>query len=160
MLAAMMAVLGYVAIESNVIKITFESFPLLLAGLMFGPMDGLMVGFVGTFIYQILKYGFAPTTILWILPYCVAGIVLGVYAKKYNYKNTPKQMLFIVIVAELIITVMNTGVIYLDSVINHYWFPGIVSANLIMRLVVCIAEGIVFGLVIPKITTAVKKVLK
>ena len=159
MLCAMVAVLGYIAIDANVFKVTFESFPIILAGLMFGPLDGLCVGGIGTLIYQLLKYGVSATTVLWILPYCISGLLLGFYAKKYNYKNTPKQILIIVIISEFIVTLMNTGVIYLDSVMYGYYFKGIVSANLVLRLVICAVKSVVFGLITPKITTAVKKAI-
>lgn len=159
MLAAMCAVLGYIAIDMQVIKITFESLPVILGALMFGPLDGLAVGGIGTLIYQLLKYGVSATTLLWILPYCVLGVVLGLYAKKHNFKNTPKQILIAVVIEELVVTIMNSGVIYLDSVIYHYYFPGIVTGNLLIRLGICIVKGIVFGLVVPKLTTAVKRAI-
>ena len=39
MLAAMCAVLGYVALDMGSIKITFESLPILLGAMLFGPVD-------------------------------------------------------------------------------------------------------------------------
>ena len=51
MLAAVCAVLGYLALDLFTLKVTFESFPVLLAGLMFGPVNGALVGLIGTFIY-------------------------------------------------------------------------------------------------------------
>ena len=81
-LAAMCAALGALALDLNSIKITFESFPILLGALLFGPLDGLAVGFVGTLLYQLLRYGVSVTTPLWILPYALAGLVTGFYAKR------------------------------------------------------------------------------
>ena len=62
-LSAMCAVLGAVAIDLNSIKITLESFPVLLGALLFGPVDGMAIGFVGTFLYQLLRCGFGPAKI-------------------------------------------------------------------------------------------------
>ena len=159
MLCAMVAVLGYVAIETNAFKVTFESFPLILAGLMFGPLDGLCVGGIGTLIYQLLKYGVSATTVLWILPYCLSGLLLGFYAKKYKFKNTPKQILIIVIISEFLVTILNTGVMYIDAKMYGYYFPGFITGSLVLRLVVCAVKSVVFGIVTPKITTAVKKAI-
>ena len=39
MLAAMCAVLGYLAIDTGTVKVTFESVPVLIAALMFGPQS-------------------------------------------------------------------------------------------------------------------------
>ena len=67
MLAAVCAVLGYLALDLFTLKFTFESFPVLLAGLMYGPVNGALVGFIGTFLYQVLRYGMEMSTPLWII---------------------------------------------------------------------------------------------
>ena len=59
------ATLGALALDLNSIKITFESFPILLGALLFGPLDGLAVGFVGTLLYQLRRYGVSVTTPRW-----------------------------------------------------------------------------------------------
>lgn len=159
MLAAMVAVLGYIAITTNLFKVTFESFPVLLAAFMFGPVDGLAVGGIGTLIYQLLKWGVTATTPLWILPYCAAGLLLGLYAKKHNYKNTKKQIFVAVILAELLITAMNTGAMYIDANIYGYYFPGFIMGGLPLRLAICVVKSIVFGIITPIVTTAVKKAI-
>jgi len=159
MLCAMVAVLGYVAIETNSFKVTFESFPIILSGLMFGPLDGLCVGGIGTLIYQLLRYGVSATTILWILPYCISGMLLGLYAKKNNYKNTAKQIFIIVVISEFLVTILNTGVMYVDAKMYGYYFPGFITSSLILRLVICAVKSVVFGFITPKITTAVKKAI-
>ena len=64
MLAAMCAVLGAVSIDLGNLKVTLESIPIIVGALLFGPLDGAMIGFVGTFVYQVLRYGFSVTTFL------------------------------------------------------------------------------------------------
>jgi len=81
-LAAMCAVLGTLALDFGNLKITFEDVPVLIGALMFGAPEGSAIGFVGTFIYQIIRYGFTATTFLWILPYCLCGLFVGLYAKR------------------------------------------------------------------------------
>lgn len=156
-LAAMCAVLGFLAIDMNVIKVTLESFPILLGALLFGPVDGLAIGFVGTFLYQILRYGISATTLLWILPYCVCGLLVGLYAKKHDFHLNRRQVLVIVIVAEVLVTLINTGVIYLDSKIYGYYFPGIVTGALAVRSVVCVVKAVIFGAVLPTVVDSVRK---
>ncbi|MBQ6126711.1 MAG: ECF transporter S component [Erysipelotrichaceae bacterium] len=60
-------------------KFTFEDFPILVAGLLFGPLDGLYVGGIGSFIYQLLfsGYGITATTPLWILQHALSGRIVG-----------------------------------------------------------------------------------
>ena len=107
-LAAMCAALGALALDLNSIKITFESFPVLLGALLFGPLDGLAVGFVGTLLYQLLRYGVSVTTPLWILPYALAGLMTGCYAKRRGFSLTTGQTVGIVVAAEVLVTALNT----------------------------------------------------
>jgi len=60
-LAAMCAVLGALALDFGNLRITFEDVPVLIGALMFGAPEGSAIGFVGTFIYQIIRYGFTAT---------------------------------------------------------------------------------------------------
>ena len=73
MLAAMCAVLGAVALDVGNLKITLESVPIIVGALLFGSLDGAAIGFVGTLVYQLLRYGVSVTTLLWILPYVVCA---------------------------------------------------------------------------------------
>ena len=154
-LAAMCAALGALALDLNSIKITFESFPILLGALLFGPLDGLAVGFVGT----LLRYGVSATTLLWILPYALAGLVTGFYAKRRGFSLTTGQTVGIVVAAEMLVTALNTLVMYIDAKLYGYWFPGFISAMLLPRGAVCIVKAVVFGLVLPKLCARVRRAL-
>ena len=154
----MCAVLGAVAIDLNSIKITLESFPVLLGALLFGPIDGMAIGFVGTLLYQLLRYGVSVTTVLWILPYALAGFLAGWYAKKHGFRLSLRQTVGIVVLSEVLVTALNTGVMYLDSRIYGYWFRGFISAMLIPRTAVCVVKATIFGLVLPKVIEIVKRV--
>ena len=156
-LAAMCAALGALALDLNSIKITFESFPILLGALLFGPLDGLAVGFVGTLLYQLLRYGVSATTPLWILPYALAGLVTGFYAKRRGFSLTTGQTVGIVVAAEVLVTALNTLVMYIDAKLYGYWFPGFISAMLLPRGAVCVVKAVVFGLVLPKLCARVRR---
>ena len=159
MLSAMCAVLGYVAIDMGAIKVTFESFPILLGALMFGPADGAIIGCLGTLVYQLLRYGVSATTLLWMLPYVVIGFLCGLYAKGKNYRLSVRQTVFITVISGLLVTLMNTGVIYLDSMIYGYYYPGIISVMLIPRILTSIGESIVFGIALPIVIRSVRKAI-
>ena len=81
LLAAMCVVLGFMSIRiGNIMKISLEDFPVILAALMYGPADGMIVAAVGIFLYQLLSYGITATTALWILPFVIVGGLAGLYA--------------------------------------------------------------------------------
>ena len=64
-LTAMCVVLGLVSLDFGNLKITFEDLPILLGAALFGPWDGMVIGVLGTSIYQMLRFGADPT-----LPLC------------------------------------------------------------------------------------------
>lgn len=158
MLAAMCAVLGYLSVDLGNLKVTFESLPILVSAFLFGPVYGTCVGAVGTLVYQLLRYGVSVTTLLWMLPYVAAGFFVGVYAKRKDFSLNPRQILVVTFLAELLITLLNTGVLYIDSKIFGYYSPVYIFGSLGMRLVICVAKGIAFGLIIPGIVKAASKV--
>ena len=160
MLAALCAVLGFFSIDLGNFKFTLESFPVTLGALLFGPVDGAVIAFIGNFISQLLKYGLSATTLLWIAPYVVAGLVVGLFAKAKKFELTPAQTVMITLLAEIIITVLNTGVMYIDSKIYGYYSFAYIFGATIPRVVVCIVKGIVYGMVMPHLLKVIRKALK
>lgn len=159
MLSAVCAVLGYVALDLGNIKITFESLPVLLAGFMFGPADGMLVGGIGTFIYQILRYGFSATTFLWILPYVICGLLVGTIGRTRNGDIDSRRIMMTVVIAEMLILVINTGVIYIDSIIYGYYSAAYVFGSLAIRIVICIIKSVAFGLVMPMLIKGLRSAM-
>ncbi len=157
MLAAMCAVLGAISIDLGNLKITLESIPVILGAALFGPIDGALVGFVGTFVYQVVRYGFSVTTLLWMLPYCVCGLIVGFYAKKRNYNLSVKQMILIVVIAELVITTLNTGVLYIDSKIYGYYSAVYIFGTLVPRYLICVGKAVAEGALLPLLIKPIKE---
>lgn len=158
-LAAMVVVLGYTSIRiGNIMKISLEDFPVMIAALMFGPVDGMIVAGVGIFLYQLLSYGITATTALWILPFVVVGGLAGLYAKRANYYNSKKQMLIIFLICEILICLLNTVAIYADSKIYGYYYPTIITGMIAIRMVTAVGKGIVLGIVSTPLLKALSKV--
>ena len=154
--AAMAAVLGYLAIDLGSIKFTLESLPVIIGALLFGATDGAFIGGVGIFIYQLLRYGITLTTPLWILPFIVEGVVIGLYSKSKNYELSRLQTLLIIIIGELIVTGLNTLSLYIDSHIYGYYYPTFITASLAARIVICIVKACVYGAVLPALLRRLK----
>lgn len=157
MLCAVCAVLGYVALDLGNIKITFESLPVLLGALLFGPVDGMLIGGVGTLVYQLVRYGVSATTPLWIAPYVVCGLLVGAWARQKNFALDRRQTVVLVVLAELAVTALNTAALYADSKLYGYWFPGFILGALGLRLVICVVKAVAFGLILPGVIEAVRR---
>ena len=159
-LAAMCAVLGAVSIDLGNIKFSFESLPVIIGALLFGPIDGLFIGGIGTFLYQFLRYGLTVTTPLWILPDVLCGLVVGLYAKRRGFALSRVQQMFIITFASVLIFVLNTAVLYIDSKVYGYYSFVYIFGTLVPRTLVCFAKAAVFSAVMPVLLAAAKKVLK
>lgn len=156
MLAAMCAVLGAVSLDLGNIKITLESIPVILGALLFGPADGAIIGFVGTFVYQVLRYGFSATTLLWMLPHVVCGFIVGLYAKKKSFNLSVVQTFVITVIAGLVLTTLNTGVMYIDSKIYGYYSAVYIFGSMLIRYISGIAKFVAIGVLMPPLVNLLR----
>lgn len=159
MLCALCAVLGYVALDLGNVKLTFESLPVLLGGVLFGPVDGMLIGGVGTLTYQLLRYGVSATTLLWIVPYIVCGLIAGAWGRMNRFRLERMQTIFLVVSAELVVTGLNTVPIYVDSKLYGYYYPGIIAGVLALRLAISVGKGIAFGIILPELAGTIHRIL-
>ena len=149
MLAAMCAALGYLAIDTNIVKASFESLPVLVSALLFGPVNGMLVGGVGSFVYQLLRYGVSVTTALWMLPCVASGLIVGLGARMGKYSLSRRQVLTLVVFSELVFMGLNTFTIFVDSKIYDYYFLGIVMGALGIWFVICVVKAAAYGAILP-----------
>ena len=156
-LAAMCAALGYLSLDFGNLKITFESVPILIGALLFGGLDGAAIGAVGTLIYQLLRYGVSVTTLLWVLPYVVCGLIIGLYAQKRGFSLSTKQTIIIVVIAELVVTTLNTGVMYIDSKIYGYYSAVYIFGSIAVRYAICVGKAIVIGALMPPLVRILRE---
>ena len=159
-LAAMCAVLGMISLDFGNLKITFESLPIIIGALLFGPIDGFAIGGIGALVYQLLRYGISVTTVLWILPYALCGLVVGAYAKKNGFELSQKKLCFIIVASELMVTLLNTGVMYIDSKIYGYYVFAYIFGTFIIRIVISIAKALVFTAVLSSLMKPIKNAIK
>lgn len=159
MLAAMCMVLAMFALNFGSVKITFESLPVHVGALLFGPVHGMLIGGIGTLLYQLLDYGVTVTTVLWIIPYAACGLLVGGYAQKKSFSLSGRETVLLTAAGELMITALNTFALYVDSHIFGYYTPTFITGVLGFRLTLCLAKGIVYGLVLPAILHPARQTL-
>lgn len=149
MLTAMYVVLSLLSIPLGNLKITLSGLPILLGALLFGPLSGLLIGLLGSFLEQLLTYGLTATTVLWILPAGARGLMAGLCARHLGYILTGKQIVWIAVLSSLLVTALNTAVMYADSVIYGYYSAAYVFGALAVRVALGVATALVFALVLP-----------
>ncbi len=143
LLIALFFVLSSFSVTLFGVKITFASLPGILAAMLFGPIDGLLVGFLGAFMEQMLKFGFTATTFLWILPPAYRGLLIGLGAVLFK-KQMSLDYLFTVrrpyvyylvnLVVAVLVSLGNTGAYYVDSILYHYYTYELIFGVLGIRI--------------------------
>ena len=145
-LIAIYVVLGYMKIPiGNLFRVSLAPFAVIICAVAFSPVDGLIVGFLGEFLAQILgPYGLTPTTLLWALPEGLRGLLLGLVMLLFVRKQlTPTVLmksksivwyLLACIITGIIATLTNTFALYVDSKMFGYYSYYMVFGVLLGRL--------------------------
>lgn len=142
-------------------KFTLEAFPILVAGLLMGPYEGLLVGLLGSGIYQVLfsSYGITPTTILWMLPHFFSGYLCGVLARKAGNLTTVKVIIIATICA-FSVTLLNTLALYVDSKLYGYYSAKLVFGTLLLKFAAGFILSVLYALILPKLIAQLKKIVR
>ncbi|MBO5868796.1 MAG: ECF transporter S component [Oscillospiraceae bacterium] len=149
-------------------RFTLAAFSVVLCALLYGPVDGMVVGFVGEFMAQILgPYGLTPTTLLWCLGETLRGGVLGgltvLFIKNWLFhpKTADRHMVIILlascIAAGIMASLGQTLALYVDSKMVGYYNYDLVFGAMIWRMVTYVVLSIVFGYLSLPIITALRK---
>ncbi|MGI6509898.1 MAG: folate family ECF transporter S component [Erysipelotrichaceae bacterium] len=163
MLIAMKVILSILTpIKLLNFKFTFEAFPVLAAGLLFGKLDGFMVGFIGSFLYQLLfsGYGFTATTILWILPHAISGFMVGYIAERKKNDLNFKTISLIAIFSALLVTTLNTLALFVDAKVYGYYSDVLVFGSIPLKIVSGAVLAVIYATVLPKTIELIKKIAK
>lgn len=140
-------------------NISVASLPLIIAAMLFGPIGGMLVGLLGSFLEQLLTYGLMATTVLWLVPNTVRGLLLGLYMKKKSYHLSRAQLVGAIVTAALITTALNTVVMYLDSVIQGYYSYAYVFGGVVTRVAAGIATAVVMAFVAPPVVKLLERTM-
>ena len=169
LLIALYIILGFFKIPiGNLLRFNLASFAVVVCAVAFSPIDGLIVGFLGEFLSQILgPYGLTPTTVLWALPEAVRGLLLGIimliFAKKQLTPSNPfksKSMIWYMIacvITGIIASLLNTFALYVDSKMFGYYNHYMVFGILFVRLCIAVVMSGAFGYLALFIVTALRR---
>ena len=163
LLAAMYLPLSlYAAVQvGRNVRISFGSLPVVIAALLFGPLDAAAVAMVGEFFKQLLTYGVTYTTALYLIPPALRGLVIGgavLLLRQRGERLEERRTLCyaVCILAAVCTTVGNTLVNWLDSVLMGYYVPGLILGDFVWRLIV----GMINAVVMSSLAVSLVKVLR
>lgn len=161
MLIALYVVLGMFRIQiGNALRINFAPFAVILCALTFGPVDGLIMGFMAEFLTQILgPYGLTPTTALWCVGEASRGLLLGFCAWGLRQRVDKKLVLTILccVLTGIVAAFGNTLAVYVDSKMFGYYSYEIVFGVLFIRLAMYTVVSALLGYICIPVIKALRK---
>ena len=159
MLVAIYYVLSsYLSVNLPGIRVTLDVLPVAVAAALYGPVNGLVVGFVGNFLFQLAgPYGLSVTTVLWAMPDAVRGLLAGLLlgSGKWALKSFFGLAAGLSAVS-LVFTALTTGVMYVDCLIFKYAFAAY-APFILTRFIVGIAVAVLLAGILPPLLRALQK---
>ena len=166
MLAALYFALSMLAVPVGGLKLTFEHLPVIMAAVMFGPVDAIVIGALGELANQMMTYGLTPTTVLWMLPAVFRGLSVGLCAKYLSKyvgadaiieKKLPIAFPVTCVVSGLICSLLNTFTLYVDSTMYGYYSYAMVFGVLWLRLATSAISSVLMAIVVKPLAHTLRK---
>lgn len=166
LLVAVYFVLSMISVTIGGLKVTFEHLPVIICAVVYGPVDGLLVGAFGEFLNQMLTYGFTPTTILWMLPAMSQGFLLGLGAKLAKKrlgldalleKKIPVAFFTACAITGIISSCLNTAAFYVDSKMFGYYSYAMVFGVFWLRIFIGTVSSVLMAMVTKPVAAALRR---
>lgn len=159
MLVAIFFVLSnYISVNMAGIRITLDILPVVVAAALFGPVDALIVGFVGNLLFQLAgPYGISATTVLWAVPDAVRGLLAGLLLRGGRAAAAPKRLIAPLVGISLVFTTVTTGVMYVDCLVYQYSFAAY-APFILARYVIGVVIAVLTALILPHLIKALEKI--
>lgn len=160
--AALFFVFDLFSIKAGPFKISLSGLPIIIIALMYGPIDAMIVGFCGALLGQLIGFGLTPITILWLLPHVARGFFVGICRKWININDFRKcgksiiKLSIVIIISSIIVTILNTLVMWLDSVVYDYYSYAYIWGALVPRFATGIVTAVVYSVITPLIIIPIK----
>ena len=149
-------------------RFTLAPFAVILCALLYGPVDGLIVGLLGEFLSQVLgPYGLTPTTLLWCIGETTRGLTLGLcsllFLKKWLLSaERPKGKQIVILLTCCVVTGVlaslgQTFALYVDSNMMGYYNYHMVFGVMVWRILVYGVLAVAFGYLRLPIISALRK---
>ncbi|HAS56723.1 MAG TPA: hypothetical protein DD377_06595 [Firmicutes bacterium] len=164
MLAGVYVVLTFLSFNVGNLKIGLSSLAIVLTSLLYGPLDGAIVGLLGATLNQFRTYGFTLTTPIWIIAPALRGLIIGIFA--FLYKRKEKDLIdntliyfLVLILASFVTTLANTLALYLDALIIGYSYTFLIL-ELLSRIGLGFFTCLIVGLCCLPLYKALKSITK
>lgn len=142
----------------NQYNITLQALPVIICAFLFTPLDTIVVSTMGDLLYQVVRFGLSSTTVMWLVPHLIFACILSIYVYFRKEKMGKVESIIVIILANLILTLLNMLVSYIDGLIWGYSVAVLVTMPI--KLLLSIATAIALGFVSMPIVKALSNVVK
>lgn len=143
----------YVAVQIGNVRISFGSLPVVVAALLWGPGESFLIAIIGEFFKQLLSYGITATTVLYLIPPALRGVIIGLtvwwlWNHHHEHLDERKITCYIVcMIAAVVTTAGNTLVNLVDSLLYGYYTPLLIFEDALWRFAVGLINSVVISTV-------------
>ena len=156
----------FVAFSMVPSELSWASLPVILSAFLFGPVDAVLIAACGSFIEQ-MWYGLSFASFLWMLPWLVFALFIGICAALINRRPRFWKMALAIVCAEILLSVGNTtallgfGYVSVDPAkfSEGLAMPFVVILTYIVRMPQGIIRALLSSLVVPILLPPLRKVL-
>lgn len=145
-------------------QIPISCFPLILASIMFGVRWGAFTAIVGSFVSQlILPYGISWSTLIWMAPTVIYGIIVATLYLSFKKSNNPFVLTFEFFVSSIILSSLNIFATFIDSLVTGYPYDFLKSFFVLfvsIKIIGAIIFAIIFAIITPYVIKRIKKTVK
>lgn len=164
-MAGLYVCLDYLAVSVSApfggsLKISLSGLPVIITAIFAGPIWGAAAGLIGAFIGQLITYGLSATTLLWVLPAVVRGLLFGILFIAFKKRTEPKFLILETCISSLVVTAINTAVMLIDQKIYGYGSLATTLATVPTRVIAGLVTAVLFSLMLPTIIDSLKKIMK
>lgn len=161
MMAALSFVLNnYVAIDLFEMKFTFYALPLMIVGMFYGPVTGLLSGFVTGLLCQLFsKYGLTITAPLWMLAPMAWGSLSGLIMKLFKNDYKIWKVALTVLIVSLIVVGLNSIAMIIDGLVFEYPTEYVLT-KLGIRIITALVTGVFYTALLYVVLNRLKRVVK
>jgi len=140
---------SFASFDIRVTKISMTGIPVIFISVVYGPLEGALVGGIGELIYQLTHYGLEVTTPLWLLPPIFRGLIVGFMFKHKNVRQHPILWIITVVVSCLVVTTVNTFSLWAVGWLFYEVDSKAIFIAILIRIATSIATAVVYALLIP-----------
>ena len=150
---------------ANSLKITFYALPLLVTGIIHGPIVGLITGAISGLFIQLFKWGPSVTTVFYMIAPAMWGLISGLVYKGFKNKSLKLRILgyiLAVVSASIMATISNTFAFFMDFLLieNSYYTPALIIGSLLGRIITMLIMIVIYSILVIPICTSVNQFVR